>query len=403
MRRLLYGSMARSTSFMLLSHDLRPLAAGSREVGRTARHLQLSSKRNPYFVLGLPKDASPEQVKLAYYKLAMQDHPDRSSCPDAADRFAEIGAAYSEIMGESLNTQDSTLSAPPEPPPSTRAFPDWAHRLHNYLERLPVQLDLWLTPTYASVIYHHLRTNELAEALHAFEEMRLEGEQPTHAVYEMLIRGCTIAMRRVGPGQKPDHLTVNLLKKVVELWADMRAMGRKADYWTYNELIRAFGKAGAVPQAMELFEQMCGSVRLLPEERAFNSMYELCVLSGHYNEALKVFAEHEEMRKSLWKPRYTPVSFSLLLTAAAESGPALGARLDELPKVLKIMTRHGVMPRQETCDRLLESCLNATKLSVADDVITIANRAGHTLNPVLVKRFEEAVTLQAVADGTAEN
>ena len=39
----------------------------------------------------------------------------------------------------------------------------------------------------------------------------------------------------------------------------------------------------------------------------------------HYEEALYVFEQHEEMRnRSLWRPRFTPVSFSLLLTACAE-------------------------------------------------------------------------------------
>ncbi len=48
-------------------------------------------------------------------------------------------------------------------------------------------------------------------------------------------------------------------------------------------------------------------------------MYEACVLGGHYEEALYVFEQHEEMRnRSLWRPRFTPVSFSLLLTACAE-------------------------------------------------------------------------------------
>ena len=80
-----------------------------------------------------------------------------------------------------------------------------------------------------------------------------------------------------------------------------------------------------------------GTVQLLPEERAFNSMYEACVLSGHYKEALQVFDEHEEMRLSLWKPRYTPVSFSLLITASAEAGPGEASRIEALPRVLKLM------------------------------------------------------------------
>ena len=39
---------------------------------------------------------------------------------------------------------------------------------------------------------------------------------------EMLIRGCAIAMRRPPVGGEPDHLTVNLIHKVVELWGDMQ-------------------------------------------------------------------------------------------------------------------------------------------------------------------------------------
>ena len=69
-------------------------------------------------------------------------------------------------------------------------------------------------------------------------------------------------------------------EKVVELWGDMEANGRKPDYLTHIELLRAFGKAGQLKQAHLIFEQMCGKVQLLPEERAFNSMYEACVMNG---------------------------------------------------------------------------------------------------------------------------
>ena len=54
----------------------------------------------------------------------------------------------------------------------------------------------------------------------------------------------------------------------------MQQMGRVPDYLTYNELIRALGKGGALPQALQLFEVMCSKPRLLPEHRAFNSMYD---------------------------------------------------------------------------------------------------------------------------------
>lgn len=47
-----------------------------------------------YGVLGVPKDASTEQIKKAYRRLAMKYHPDVTDEPDAAERFKEIGEAY---------------------------------------------------------------------------------------------------------------------------------------------------------------------------------------------------------------------------------------------------------------------------------------------------------------------
>ncbi|HSK33314.1 MAG TPA: DnaJ domain-containing protein, partial [Propionicimonas sp.] len=47
-----------------------------------------------YQTLGVPRDATPEQIKKAYRKLAMKYHPDVADAPDAADRFKEIGEAY---------------------------------------------------------------------------------------------------------------------------------------------------------------------------------------------------------------------------------------------------------------------------------------------------------------------
>ncbi len=47
-----------------------------------------------YQILGVPRDATPEQIKKAYRKLAMKYHPDVAETPDAAEKFKEIGEAY---------------------------------------------------------------------------------------------------------------------------------------------------------------------------------------------------------------------------------------------------------------------------------------------------------------------
>jgi curved DNA-binding protein len=47
-----------------------------------------------YEVLGVQRDASPEQIKRAYKRLARKFHPDVSKEPDAEERFKEVGEAY---------------------------------------------------------------------------------------------------------------------------------------------------------------------------------------------------------------------------------------------------------------------------------------------------------------------
>ncbi len=48
-----------------------------------------------YDILGVPRDADPEQIKKAYRKLAMEHHPDRNlGSPDAEERFKELSEAY---------------------------------------------------------------------------------------------------------------------------------------------------------------------------------------------------------------------------------------------------------------------------------------------------------------------
>ncbi len=55
--------------------------------------------RDPYDVLGVPRNASAAEVKSAFRKLAKRYHPDQSKEPKAKERFSEVGSAY-EILGD---------------------------------------------------------------------------------------------------------------------------------------------------------------------------------------------------------------------------------------------------------------------------------------------------------------
>jgi curved DNA-binding protein len=50
--------------------------------------------RDYYDVLGVPRDASQDDIKSAYRRLARKFHPDVNKEPDAEDRFKEVSEAY---------------------------------------------------------------------------------------------------------------------------------------------------------------------------------------------------------------------------------------------------------------------------------------------------------------------
>ncbi|MCT2537612.1 molecular chaperone DnaJ [Aquibacillus koreensis] len=63
------------------------------------------SKRDYYEVLGVSKDASKEELKKAYRKLARKYHPDVNKEADASDKFKEAKEAYEVLNNDQKRAQ----------------------------------------------------------------------------------------------------------------------------------------------------------------------------------------------------------------------------------------------------------------------------------------------------------
>jgi molecular chaperone DnaJ len=69
-----------------------------------------TAKRDYYEVLGVSRDCSPDELKRAYRKLAMQYHPDRNNGDKGAEeRFKEIGEAYAVLSDPQKRQQYDTF------------------------------------------------------------------------------------------------------------------------------------------------------------------------------------------------------------------------------------------------------------------------------------------------------
>ena len=65
----------------------------------------MTDRRDYYEVLDVSKDASKEEIKKAYRKLALQYHPDRNKASDAEAQFKEISEAYAVLSDDEKRSQ----------------------------------------------------------------------------------------------------------------------------------------------------------------------------------------------------------------------------------------------------------------------------------------------------------
>ncbi len=61
-------------------------------------------KKDYYQILGVPRHASPEEIKKAYRKLVLKYHPDRNPDPQATEKMKEINEAFA-ILSDPIKRQ----------------------------------------------------------------------------------------------------------------------------------------------------------------------------------------------------------------------------------------------------------------------------------------------------------
>ena len=77
-------------------------------------------RSDPYATLGLEPGASPEDVTMAYRRLAKRWHPDRAGTGEAAQRMAEINAAY-DLLREGAGVRPPVVVPDEDEPARPRA------------------------------------------------------------------------------------------------------------------------------------------------------------------------------------------------------------------------------------------------------------------------------------------
>ncbi len=84
-----------------------------------------------YEVMGVARDATPDQIKRAYRQLARKHHPDVNKAKDAEVRFKELGEAYAVLKDSEKRAAYDQLGANWKSGQDFQPPPDWDTRAEH--------------------------------------------------------------------------------------------------------------------------------------------------------------------------------------------------------------------------------------------------------------------------------
>ncbi|KNC50971.1 uncharacterized protein AMSG_07227 [Thecamonas trahens ATCC 50062] len=387
-----------------------------------------------YAALGVRHGAAWDEVKAAYFALAKTHHPDvvdkeTVSAEEAHATFLRLGEAYALLKdaaaggpggpggGGPASSSSGSADAgeaggsghawwnvwmrPGGGPgallgkDSIRVTNDrWESHIRG--SKLASKLDAWIFGSDANTLIEELvRERDLEAALAVFEHLKAspDASPPTQSTYAMLIRGCTLNMRRTGPDtdNEADPYTASLLELAKDLFKEMQTGPKYKPYEsTIHEMIRAHGKAGDFDGAWELFDKLLFEKFVRPTNLVCNSMLEICLTTGHHAEAHKVLLILDGA-KSLLKPLYKPDSrtFGLALKNSVDGG-----YFATVPEQLRILASNHLFPDPPTSERIVTAALTAGDVDAADAILAALDATGATaLPPPALERVAAARAL----------
>ncbi|XP_054856311.1 dnaJ homolog subfamily C member 18 [Eublepharis macularius] len=90
--------------------------------------------KNYYEILGVERDATDEELKKAYRKLALKFHPDKNCAPGATEAFKAIGTAFAVLSNPEKRLQYDRFGDEHEPLYGNEHGPSYSnlHKHYNY-------------------------------------------------------------------------------------------------------------------------------------------------------------------------------------------------------------------------------------------------------------------------------
>ena len=83
---------------------------------------------NAYKILGVSSDASDDEIKRAYRKLALEYHPDRNNTAEAQDKIKEVNEAYDTLNNSSKKREhDAQMHWDNRPNQQSQRFDEFFH------------------------------------------------------------------------------------------------------------------------------------------------------------------------------------------------------------------------------------------------------------------------------------